>query len=198
MTPVLLDTNVYVRLAKRIRPLLGMPFGQKAYVLEVLRDVDEEVHRNPRLRRNYPWFDASDLAAERKTYSPRLSLDDKAALNAAASVLQGIVQMDPMPFLRNGRSPPSQTDCRVLAFGQIRPAIVVTDDMGMHLLAEMVGIEGIWHGHELLKKMLAAKAVDNELIRTIYTALEINRDLPKSWHQAQHTTFVKIFGKPPV
>lgn len=197
MPPVLLDTNVYVRLAKRIRPLLGMPFGQKTYVLAVLKDVDTEVHRNPRLRHNYPWFDAADLTTERKTYTPRLSADDKAALDAATSVLLGLVQMDPRPFLRNGRAPPSQTDCRVLAFGQVRPAIVVTDDLGMHLLAEMVGIEAVWHGHELLKKMLSAKAIDNELVRNIYTALETNRDLPRSWHEVKHTTFVKIFGKPP-
>jgi len=34
-TPVLLDTNAYLRLAKRVRPLLGVPFGQKRYVLTI-------------------------------------------------------------------------------------------------------------------------------------------------------------------
>ncbi len=196
MTPVLLDTNVYLRLAKRIRPLLGKPFGQKAYMLAVLRDVDDEVHQNPKLRHDFPWFDASDLAVERKTYSPRLSPDEKSALNAATSVLQGIVRMDPRPFMQHHRSPPSLTDCRVLAFGQIRPAVVVTDDLGMHLLAEMVGIEDVWHGHELLKRMLSAKAIDNDLVRSIYAALEANRDLQQTWVLAKHTAFVKIFGKP--
>lgn len=43
-TLVLLDTNAYLRLAKRIRPLLGMPFGQKRYVLTEGQDVEEEVH----------------------------------------------------------------------------------------------------------------------------------------------------------
>ena len=38
MTLVLLDTNTYLRLAKRIRPLLGVKFGQKDYVLTVLKD----------------------------------------------------------------------------------------------------------------------------------------------------------------
>lgn len=198
MTPVLLDTNVYLRLAKRIRPLLGKPFGQKEYVLAVLRDVDEEVHRNPRLRRMSPWFDATDLAAERKTYSPRLNSDEKAQLDAATSVLQGIVQMDLTPFLKHRRQPPSPTDCRVLAFGQIRPAVVVTDDLGMHVLAQMAGIEAVWHGHELLKRLLSAKAIDNDLVRSIYAALEENRDLQQSWIDAKHTTFVKVFGRAPL
>jgi hypothetical protein len=195
VTPVLLDTNAYLRLAKRIRPLLGKPFGQKAYVLGVLRDVDDEVHRSPRLRSNYPWFDMADLASERKTYSPRLTQEEKEALNAATSVLLGLVQLDALQFMKHGRSPPSRTDCRVLAFGQIRPAVVVTDDLGMHLLADMVGIDNVWHGHELLKKMLSAKAIGNDLVREIYSALEVNRDLPPSWVQAKQASFNKVFGK---
>ena len=46
MTLVLLDTNTYLRLAKRIRPLLGVTFGQKKYVLTVLKDVESEVRRS--------------------------------------------------------------------------------------------------------------------------------------------------------
>lgn len=46
MTLVLLDTNTYLRLAKRIRPLLGVTFGQKKYVLTVLKDVENEVRRS--------------------------------------------------------------------------------------------------------------------------------------------------------
>lgn len=194
MTLVLLDTNAYLRLAKRVRPLLGKPFGQKSYVLTVLKDVEDEVQRNPRLRHDYPWFGADSLATERLAHSPRLSAQEKATLAAAASVLHGLVQMEPARFMTKGRSPPSYTDCRVLAFGQIRPAIVVTDDLGMHDLAGMVGI-GIWHGPELLKKMLGAKLIGNELVREIYAALEANNDLTATWVDAKHSTFAKLFGK---
>ena len=194
MTLVLLDTNAYLRLAKRIRPLLGRKFGQKDYVLTVLKDVEEEVHRSARLKYNYPWFDFASLADERLAQSPRLNGDDKAKLAAATSVLQGLVQMDTARFIGKGRSPPSLTDCRVLAFGQIRPAIVVTDDLGMHALADMLDIE-IWHGPELMKKMLSAKAIDNDLVREIYAALEANNDLTSEWMEAKHSAFAKLFGK---
>lgn len=195
MTLVLLDTNAYLRLAKRVRPLLGKKFGQKDYVLTILRDVEDEVQRSPRLRHDYPWFDAATLASERLTHTPRLSADDKVKLAAATSVLHGLVQMDPARFMTQRRSPPSFIDCRVLAFGQIRPAIVVTDDLGMHELASMVGIDNIWHGPELMKKMLSAKLIDNDLVREIYAALEVNNDLTATWVEAKHSTFVKIFGK---
>lgn len=93
-----------------------------------------------------------------------------------------------------GRSPPSSTDCRVLAFGQIRDAIVVTDDLGMHKLAQDFGI-AVWHGHELLKKMLTAKRITNEEVKSIFEALELNGDLTETWRQAKHTSFLKLFGK---
>lgn len=195
MTLVLLDTNAYLRLAKRVRPLLGKKFGQKDYELTVLRDVEDEVQRSPRLQHDYPWFDAANLVTERLAHTPRLNTREKATLSAAASVLHGLVQMDLSRFMTKGRSPPSPTDCRVLAFGQIRPAIVVTDDLGMHELARMVGIDDIWHGPELLKKMLSAKLIDNVLVREIYAALEVNNDLTATWVQAKHSTFVRIFGK---
>lgn len=195
MTLVLLDTNAYLRLAKRVRPLLGKKFGQKDYVLTILRDVEDEVRRSPRLQHDYPWFDATTLATERLAHTPRLTTQEKATLAAATSVLHGLVRMDHARFMIRRRSPPSYTDCRVLAFGQIRPAIVVTDDLGMHELASMVGIDDIWHGPELLKKMLSAKLIGNELVREIYAALEVNNDLTETWVEAKHRTFVKIFSK---
>ena len=194
MTLVLLDTNADLRLAKRIKPLLGKKFGQKDYVLTILRDVEDEVHRSPRLRYIYPWFDTANLANERLAHSPRLSAGEKTKLAAATSVLHGLVQMEPAKFMTKGRSPPSYVDCRVLAFGQIRPAIVVTDDLGMHELANMLDIE-IWHGPELMKKMLGAKAITNDLVRKIYSALEANNDLTETWVEAKHSAFMKLFGK---
>ena len=72
--------------------------------------------------------------------------------------------------------------------------IVVTDDLGMHELAGMVGID-IWHGPEQMKKMLSAKLICNDLVREIYAALEVNNDLTVTWVEAKHSAFVKIFGK---
>lgn len=194
MTLVLLDTNTYLRLAKRVRPMLGVKFGYKEYVVTILKDVEDEVHRNSALRFKYPWFDAQDLADERMATQVRLSRAEKATLDITQSVLHGTVQSDILRYTSDRRSPPSPTDCRILAFGQIRPAIVVTDDLGMHALAKDFAIP-IWHGPELLSKMLSAKKVSNDLVREIYAALEDNRDLTATWIEAKHTIFAKIFGK---
>lgn len=191
---VLLDTNAYLRLAKRVRPAVGVVFGHKAYVITVHRSVEDEVHRSARLKSLYPWFDGQEFAKERLAKQIRLSAEEKASVQAAQSVLHGWVLANPTKYTRAGRSPPGATDCLLLALVQVKPGIVVTDDLGMHALAKEFGIS-IWHGYELLNKLRAAKVVDGPLIREIYAALEVNGDLPKSWGDAKHTVFLKIFGR---
>jgi len=71
-TQVLLDTNTYLRLAKRIRPAVGREFGQVPYVLVILKAVEDEVHRSARLRSVYPWFDEPEFADERKAKQSKL------------------------------------------------------------------------------------------------------------------------------
>lgn len=196
MILVLLDTNAYLRLAKRIRPLLGVEFGNKKYNLTVLKQVEDEVFKSSRLQHLYPWFTDTELNAERMSRQVRLSTVERTKIEAAASVLHAYVLADPHSYTTQGRSPPSPTDCFMLAFGQVRPAIVVTDDLGMHKLANEFDLD-IWHGHELLKKMLSAKTITNDLVREIYTALENNNDLPRTWQEAKHTVFIKLFGPKP-
>jgi hypothetical protein len=193
LTLVLLDTNTYLRLAKRIRPLLGVKFGQKDYVLTVLKDVEDEVRRNRTLGSKFPWFDDEAFGKERDAAQMRLKAAEKLAIENAQSVLRGQVLGEVDRYTRGGRQPPSDTDCRVLAFGQARDAIVVTDDLGMHLLAADFELP-IWHGWQLLAKMKTAKVVDNDLVRDIYGALERNGDLTVTWAEAKHTEFARIFG----
>jgi hypothetical protein len=99
-------------------------------------------------------------------------------------------------FTVGGRSPPSLTDCRVLALGQLRPAIVVTDDLGMHDLAREFSI-GVWHGFDLLAKLRTAKSISDEQVREIYAALEANGDLTATWREAKHKVLAKVFGRNP-
>jgi hypothetical protein len=193
---VLLDTNAYLRLAKRIRPLLGVEFGNKKYNLTVLKQVEDEVFKSSRLKHLYPWFTDADLKDERMSRQVRLGKDERTKIEAAASVLHAYVLADPHGYTSQGRSPPSPTDCFMLAFGQVRSAIVVTDDLGMHKLANEFGLD-IWHGYELLKKMLTAKAITKDLVREIYAAIENNNDLPRTWQVAKHTVFIKLFGPKP-
>ena len=192
-TEVLLDTNTYLRLAKRIRPAVGRQFGQVPYVVVILKAVEDEVHRSPRLKFHNPWFDEPEFAQERLAKQKRLSADDKSAMTLVQDVLLGMVQMEVDKYTSHRRHPPGATDCWLLAYAQVKNAVVVTDDLGMHTLASEVGLK-VWHGFELLAKLKTAKVVDNELIREIYDALERNGDMTETWRQAKHREFARIFG----
>lgn len=194
MIYALLDTNVYLRLAKRIRPILGVSFGAEQYQVTILKDVENEVRRNNTLTFYYPWFSNAEFVTERLAKQLRLSDEEKSKLENAKSVIHGTVKGDKR-FIVDGRSPPSPVDCRVLAFSQIRKAVIVTDDEGMHILAEDFDIE-VWHGCRLLQELRAADVIDNNLIIEIYEALENNQDMTKSWADAKKTTFVDIFSPP--
>ena len=196
MTLVLLDTNAYLRLAKRVKPLLGVPFGQKGYVLTILKDVENEVHTSARLKERFPWFDDPPLKQERLAKRVRLSQIEKAQIKAMTSVLRAHVLENTANYTTLGRSPSSPTDCYCLAFGQVRTAIVATDDLGMHKLAKDFEIR-VFHCHDVLKKMLTAKVIDKDLVTEIYHALEVNGDLPRSWVDVKHTAFKKVFGPGP-
>lgn len=192
-TEVLLDTNTYLRLAKRIRPAVGRQFGQVPYVVVILKAVEEEVHRNPRLKFHNPWFDAPEFAQERLAKQKKLTSEDKAAMALVQGVLLGMVQMEVDKYTSHGRHPPGATDCWLLAYAQVKNAVVVTDDLGMHLLAEEAGLK-VWHGYELLAKLKTAKVVDNDVVREIYDALERNRDMTETWRKAKQNEFARIFG----
>lgn len=196
MTLVLLDTNAYLRLAKRIKPLLGIKFGQKDYQLTILKAVEDEVRRSARLQFQYPWFDDPSLEEERLAKQVRLSHDEKARIEAMQSVLRAHVLENAAAYTTHFRSPPSPTDCFCLAFGQVRSAIVVTDDIGMHRLAKEFELPA-WYGHGLLKKMLTAKMVDRGRVIEIYEALEANGDIDDGWRMAKRTAFKRVFGPQP-
>ena len=195
-TEVLLDTNTYLRLAKRIRPAVGRQFGQVPYIVVILKAVEEEVHRNPKLQFKNPWFDEPEFARQRMAKQTRLSAAEKQEMKLVQDVLIGTVQLDVDKYTSHGRSPPGATDCWLLAYGQVKGAVVVTDDLGMHTLASEVGLK-VWHGFELLAKLKTAKVVDNDLVRDIYDALERNGDMTETWRKAKHEEFVKVFGAKP-
>lgn len=196
-TLVLLDTNTYLRLAKRVRPFIGREFGQVPYVLTIHKLTEDEVRRKPQLQFKNPWFDGADHVNERMAKQIRLTKDEKIQVDAAQSLLMGWVQLDLDRFNSFGRSPPGFADCWLLAFGQIRPAVVVTDDLGMHELAKDFREIKVWHGYQLLAKLRTAKVVNDALVREIYAALEANGDLTRTWREAKHASFKKIFGSGP-
>lgn len=64
---ILVDTNSYLRLAKTIRPLLFMPFGENEYCLYILPELNSELGTR-KLQSKFPWVDEEEFAENRKHF----------------------------------------------------------------------------------------------------------------------------------
>jgi hypothetical protein len=189
---VILDTNAYLRLAKRIRPILGFEIGQKQYVLKVLPSVEKEVIRNLVLAEKFPWFDGTAYAVERAAHKVRFTKEQRASWESTSSVLRAYVARNSANF----KNPPSNVDCDVLACGldEVLDALVVTDDESMLALSSQFGIKCI-SSNQLLKILLSAKVIDKEKVREIFDAMAINGDMPQRWLNEAGTLFKTVFSK---
>ena len=57
---ILLDTNAYFRLAQSIHPLLKAAFGDQNYTLYVLKELQVEYEKNPRLTNRFAWVNDAE------------------------------------------------------------------------------------------------------------------------------------------
>lgn len=64
---ILVDTNAYLRLAKTIRPLLFVPFGDNDYCLYILPELNEEL-AGRKLQSKFPWVDEEEFTENRKHF----------------------------------------------------------------------------------------------------------------------------------
>lgn len=195
MTTILLDTNAYLRLAKRIRPLLGVKFNPaKEYVLIVLPDVEKEVLRNQELSYRYPWFADDDHRTERRSNTVRFDADEKKQLHSDQQFMLQHSRANAGSLMQLGRDPPGPTDCYVLAVAMLRSWWVATDDEGMHQVGKNFDVKTIYC-FEVLHKLLSADLINKEKVVEIYDALEANGDLPARWVDAKAKLFKAVFGK---
>lgn len=196
-TTILLDTNAYLRLAKRIQPLLGKKFNPaKDYTLVVLREVADEVHRQPRLVRQYPWFDGPEYAEERKNHGARLTRDQKGEAAENKKFLLSHVARNARAYLLHGRDPPSDTDCYVLGVAMACNWCVATDDENMHALSRDFEVKCLY-AYDVLHKLLSADMIDKAKVIEIYEALEVNGDITARWIDAKGKLFKKVFWPKP-
>ena len=67
---ILLDSNVYLRLANSFHPLLNEPFGKGPYALYLIPEFQKEFDKSPRLTNKFGWVNESE-------YRGWASLDEK-------------------------------------------------------------------------------------------------------------------------
>lgn len=121
-----------------------------------------------------------------------MSTNKREQIDIAAGVLHGAVLQNVSRYIQGGGSPPGPTNCRVLAFGLVKGAIVATDDLGMHLLAAEFKL-AVWHGWELLASWPRQGRQRRGLVREVL--LRWRSTATPTWRAARYGALAKVFGR---
>jgi hypothetical protein len=159
---VLIDTNAYLRLAKTIRPLLFVPFGEKKYCLYVIPELNDEL-TNKRLSSQFPWTTEEEYEENRKFF-PKLSGKQK------KSIADTFIHI--WEFVKSDFPGPSKVDALYIAYAIELKIPIVTDDQDMTELAETFDVQ-VMPTLGLLKIMLNAGHTDVKTINGLVEYLRL-------------------------
>ncbi|GAC1469314.1 MAG: hypothetical protein PVSMB11_05030 [Desulfuromonadaceae bacterium] len=180
---ILLDTNAYFRLAQSIRPLLNAAFGEKNYTLYVLKELQDEYEKSPRLTNQFAWVNDPEYVNNR---SQRLvvTVEEKAEIKRAYDFI--------LDYVRNVHPGVSKVDVLGLAYAEQLGIPVVTDDDEMRQAAKDYGIKTM-KTLELLRLMLDCNHIEMAMVREIAAYWVYMKDTPKYFK----ADFKKLFGEEP-
>lgn len=180
---ILLDSNSYLRLAQTIHPLLQVEFGEDSHCLYVIRELQQEFDRSPRLQTKFHWVNDAQFAENR---SRSLTIPRKAAktITLTISFIEGEARQRGL-----GASP---VDARALATASVLEVPLVTDDGDMLSLAQIFDIEAM-KTLELLRLMVDCGHATMEQVIAVAGYWRYGRDLPKDYD----ADFRRLFRKRP-
>ncbi len=170
-TKILIDSNVYFRLAQSIRPLLQAEFGKEKYCLYVIKDLQTEYDSNTRLRNAFSWVNESEYR-ENRACELNVSRKERKQIEQAFEFIRS--------HARDAQLGTSNVDIRALAHAYILDIQIVTDDADMLTLALDFGIKTL-KTLELLKQMLDCQHIDIAVVRQIAAYWIYENDRPKSF-----------------
>lgn len=180
---ILIDTNVYFRLAQSIRPLLKVEFGEAQNCLYIIKELQDEYNKNPRLRSSFPWVNTPEYA-ENRTHRLQLSRKQQKEIEQAFDFI--------FDHARTAYPGVSRVDVIGLAHAFVLGIPVVTDDTDMLALANDFGIDTL-KTLGLLRMMLDCGHIDMAKVREIGGYLAYQKDTPRDFRR----DYKKLFGEDP-
>ncbi|MDP1930869.1 MAG: DNA-binding protein [Gammaproteobacteria bacterium] len=128
---ILVDTNSYLRLAKTIRPLLFVPFGENEYCLYILPELNEELNGR-KLKSKFQWVEEQEYVENRKHF-PTVSRKQLQSIHQTFAYIWDHVQTE-LPG-------PSRIDALYIAYALELAIPLVTDDRDMTELASVFDVQ---------------------------------------------------------
>jgi hypothetical protein len=180
---IFIDTNVYFRLAQSIRPLLNAEFGEQLYCLYVIKELQQEYEKSPRLRNSFPWVNIPEFR-DNRTHYLHISRKEKKEIEQAFDFL--------FDHARTAYPGVSRVDVIGLAHAYVLGIPIATDDGDMLALAGDFEITAL-RTLDLLKLMHECGHIDIEKVREIANYLCYMNDKPRDYRRE----YKRLFGEEP-
>ena len=163
---ILLDSNVYFRLAYNIHPLLFVEFGAEDYCLYVIDELVYELKNNPRLRNKFDWVMHKKFIENRKR-----------PINIGNTQRKEIDQAFDLMWGTSRHAGVSEIDVKAVATAYVLMIKLVSDDGGVQDLAEEFDVV-CFSTVEILKLMYDNGHINMEKIRQTVSYCQYNNDFP--------------------
>lgn len=181
---ILLDSNVYFRLARSIHPLLKIPLTNNGPFLAVTSHLDQEYNRaDERLKKKFFWVKEKRYSENRKDCFP-LTRDQNNEIEITFYFMRETA--------RDKKLSTSQVDIRILAHAYVLSIIIVSDDSDLLVLAKEYEVETL-NSLELLNKMIEYKFTDIEKVIEIVEYWKYLCDCPKNYKADCKRLFGQVF-----
>jgi hypothetical protein len=180
---ILVDSNAYFRLAKSIHPLLNVEFGKKRYCLYVIKELQDEYNRSPRLKNAFSWVNDPEYIKNR-SHLLEITKEEKPEIKRAYDFI--------LDYVRNVHPGVSRVDVLCLAHAEQLHIPVVTDDEEMRIVAGEYGIT-TYKTLELLKLMLDCRYISIDKVRKVASDWIYRNDKPKDFI----LDYKKLFSEAP-
>ena len=179
---ILIDTNVYFRLAQSIHPLLRTSFGSPPNQLFITEDLEKEFKSSSRLQLKFGWFTQTEYVENRKGVLS-LSNKQKKQFKSDWDTVLGISN-------QLGYVNLSKEDINGITYALLLGVCLVTDDLGMRDVAEQLGVS-VMSTLELLKLMVDHSHVELKAAKSIAGYWSAMADSPSDLKEQ----FKKLFGE---
>ena len=195
MTSLLLDTNAYFRLAKSFHPLLGKMLpasgSTPGRVLRVISEVDREFEANTALMSKFHWVAEEPYQQNRKQNILGLVGKQPTLIAEKRKFIEFGIRMSGADFKVKRISPPSPTDCLVLAYGEVLGIDVVSDDGGMvYTASTLMGLKCKVQGSlDVLHVLYQSGEITVAQVKAAARFLDYEDDLPGSWRRDSMNLF---------
>jgi len=181
---ILIDTNVYFRLAQTIHPLLKTSFGQPSHQIVITEDLEKEFSKSQRLQLKFRWFSNAEYVANRKG-GLSLSNKQKKQFKEDWATVLGIANQFGFTGL-------SKADINGITYALILEIAMVTDDTDMAEVATQLGVK-VMSTLELLKLMLDHQHIQSGIVNSVAGYWWHMADCPKDLK----SDYKRIFGQDP-